>query len=177
EQVALYGAAAKLVLLTGIAMSVANGVLPPYISEFRGRGDIQGLQALLRRVATLASIPAIVLLIFLLLVPDWMMATVYGAGYAEAGGLLRVLAVGQLVNVMVGSCGYVLIMFGLSKLVMKIALVFGFIMLAGSYLLLELGHGSLAVAALVAFVMAFQQVTMLYFARKRCGVYTAIKLC
>lgn len=175
DNVALYGAAAKLVLLTTMAMSIANGVLPPYISEYRNKGDLVGLQVLLRKVATLVSLPAVVFLLIVLCMPDQVLSLVYGAGYSHAAEILQVLAVGQLVNVMVGSCGYVLIMYGLNRLVMSITLFFGVLMVFGAYLLLELGE-AFGVAVLVSVIMGLQQLTMLYYAKKKCGVLTAIKV-
>ena len=175
EQVALYGAAAKLVLFTGVALAIANGVLPPYISEYRSRADMRGLQFLLRRIATLASLPAVALLALFLLMPKLVMGWVYGESYSAAAELLRILAVGQLVNVLVGSCGYVLIMFGFNKLIMKLTLLFGSIVILGGFLILEFGYGVIEMAILVTVVMSLQQLTMLYLVKKNCGIYTAVK--
>ncbi|RJQ25507.1 lipopolysaccharide biosynthesis protein [Candidatus Parcubacteria bacterium] len=175
SQVALYGAAAKLVLLIGVFLTIANGILPPFISDFRTRGDMINLQNLLRKVATITGIPAIILLLVFVLAPEKVLFLAFGPSYVAASNIVRVLSVGQLVNVMVGTCGYVLIMFGFNREVMSISLFFGVIMVSGTFMALETGGGITAVAFICSAVMVSQQLTLLYWAFRKCSLFTAIK--
>jgi len=176
DQIGLYGASAKLVFLLSLSLAIANGVLPPYIADFRNKGDIVGLQKILRFVATLASMPALIGIFVLFFFSESIMGFVYGESYSIASDVVKILCLGQLVNVMVGSCGYVLIMFGFNQLLMKLTIFFGLLAFVGGYILLINGFGLIEMAILNVFVLSCQQLCLLYFAKQKCGVFTATKI-
>ncbi|MDH3589053.1 MAG: oligosaccharide flippase family protein, partial [Gammaproteobacteria bacterium] len=60
--VALYGAASRMIKLTSLALVIVNAVLPPIIAELYVTGETRRLERITRTVATLACIPAVVVL-------------------------------------------------------------------------------------------------------------------
>ncbi len=121
-EVALYGAAWKLVNLVALPLMLMNMSVQPVIAELHATGDKQRLQAALRGTATLAGVPALaVLAIFIVFGAD-VLGAVYGSHYCDAALILAVLSVGQIANVWTGSCGQVLVFTGHQRQLMSVTL-------------------------------------------------------
>lgn len=171
--VAVYGIAARIVLLTGFALSVANAVLPPLIAKMNVENRWTELEAILRRVATLISIPSCLMLLLLICFGGLILETVFGAPYRQGALVLGVLCIGQIFSVCTGSCGYLLLMSGHYRAVMYInvltalvAIVFGVI---GAIVAKETG-----VAIAFSAAMVVQQLTTLFVARRLTGIWTHV---
>jgi len=171
SEVAVYGAAARLVLLTGMALAIVNAVVPPLIARLHVQDDRQRLERILRTTATFAAVPAFMVLAVFILFGNWVLGIVFGEYYSSGGTVLMILSVGQAVNVFVGSCGYTLIMTGHRRALMVITIVSAMIALGCSLLLVRI-YGVTGVAVGYAFAMVVQQLAMLVVARYRCGVWT-----
>jgi O-antigen/teichoic acid export membrane protein len=112
QEVALYGAAARLVALVSVPLSIVNAVVSPMIAELYGQGEKKKLEQALRSTTTLAAIPAVVAVLACVFAGRQILGLVYGDFYAEGALVLAVLALGQLVNVWSGSCGLLVAMTG-----------------------------------------------------------------
>lgn len=174
EATAYYGAAARLVLLTGLALTIANGVLPPFISKLRVNNDKAKLEALVRVVATVAAIPAVIIISLFILYSEEILTLIFGEQYAVAGNILIILSVAQLVNVLVGSCGYLLIMHGYNKQFMVYSLSGGAISLLLSMMAIFYELSSLYIATGFSLGIIFQQLMMLRGCRSHVGISSHI---
>ncbi|NKB37203.1 MAG: oligosaccharide flippase family protein [Gammaproteobacteria bacterium] len=175
-QVAYYGAAARLVILAGVTLTIANGVLPPFIAELRQSGDHQQLELLLRKVASIAAIPSVLAMLLFIFLSSEILSFVYGAQYEYAGYILVILSFGQLSSVLVGSCGYVLIMFGKNKLLMSITVVTTSISLLSTFILTHYFDGMTAVALAFTGGKIVNQILTLLCCKKYTGINTAVFL-
>jgi O-antigen/teichoic acid export membrane protein len=108
EDIALYGAAWRLVNVVALPFFIVNLAVLPFISELNARNEKAGLQDALRGTATLASLPALAILLVFMTLGREVMGFVYGDHYRQAASILVILCVGQLVNVWTGSCAQVL---------------------------------------------------------------------
>ncbi|MCI5150613.1 MAG: hypothetical protein D3916_14720 [Candidatus Electrothrix sp. MAN1_4] len=174
-EVATYGAAIRLVLLTSMTLMVINTVLPPLIVHLHTDNQTKRLEKVLRTTATIAAIPSLAVLLCYIFLGGWILETVFGEYYRTGTTVLMITSLGQAVNVLVGSCGYVLIMTGHNHVIMFISIVSAIIAL-GSSLLLVQNYGSTGVAIGYTIAMIVQQLAMLLFARYRCGVWTHASL-
>ncbi len=171
DETALYAAPARLVIMVGMLLNIFNAVLPPVIAELNVQGRKKELEKVLRSTATLAAMPAAVFLVAFLVFARPILDILFGAYYTSGASVLRLLSVAQLFNVMVGSCGYTLLMTGHQKATMGITLVSCSIAVLGGLAVVE-PFGLEGVAAVSAVAVIVQQVLMLAFARWRCGVWT-----
>ena len=171
REVALYGAAARLVLLTGMALAIVNAIIPPLIARSQAQKDRHKLENVLRTTATWAAIPAFGVLMVFVLSGGWVLELTFGPYYHAGGVVLMILSLGQAVNVFVGSCGYALIMTGHRHTMMVISIISAFIALGGAMLLVRT-YGAIGVAIGYTFATIVQQFAMLVFTRYRCGVWT-----
>ena len=171
DEVALYAVSLRLVLLIGLSLAIVDQVLPPFMSDLHARGDHDRLEGLLRVAASVAGAPAIGLLVAFALFGGEILGVLFGPYYVAAGPVLAILSVGQIVNVAVGSCGYMLIMTGHQKDLMRAAVFGGSITVAGGFLLAPAyGAGGVAVATSAGTVAA--QLSSLWLVRIRCGIWT-----
>ncbi len=176
EEIAVYGAAARLVLLTGMALTIVNAVVPPLITRLNVQDDRKRLEHILRVAATYAAIPSLIVLAVFIFFGNWVLGTIYGDYYRSGGIILMILSVGQVANVIVGSCAFTLVMTGHRLTVMLISVVSAVIAI-GSSLVLVQSYGATGLAAGYAFAMVVQQSAMLLFARHHVGIWTHAHVC
>lgn len=171
KEVAIYGAASRLVLLTAMSLAIVNAVVPPLIARMHALNDIARLERVLRTVATVSAIPALAVLTLFILFSETIMDLVYGEFYRTGAVVLLILCAGQVVNVLVGSCGYTLIMTGHRTTIMAITLFCAFMAVILGTIMLR-AHGVIGLASVYAIATASQQIAMWLFARLLCGVWT-----
>jgi O-antigen/teichoic acid export membrane protein len=83
----------------------------PYVADLHNRGERDRLDFLyksLTRWALAATIP----IALLLMIAPGSVLRLFGAGFADGENALRIMILGQLVNVATGSVGFILIMVG-----------------------------------------------------------------
>ncbi len=95
EDMALYGAARRLMLLIGIPMQLVNLTVIASIAELRAQNKNAELQGILRTAATLAALPALLVSIPILTFPAEILSLLFGAYYAQGATVLRLLCIGQ----------------------------------------------------------------------------------
>lgn len=175
EEVALYGAALRLVVLVGMAFMIVNAVLPSTIAEMYAQGRLNSLERTLRITATLAGIPAFLVLLGFILGGGPIMGFVFGEHYREAALILTLLSLGALTNVWTGCCGQAMMLTGFQRARMNITILTTFLTVAAMLLVVR-GYGTTGVAATAAAGLAFQNVVMLLYAKKRIGIWTHLTL-
>jgi O-antigen/teichoic acid export membrane protein len=138
EQVAIYGAAKRLIVLITLPIVILSLVVPPVVAELHASRDLARLQRALRGSATLAGLPAIAMLLLLVAANETVLGLVYGDFFRQGGFVLALLCIERLVFVWVGPSAMVLAMTGHEAALMRItlatALLTGVTVLLGSAL-------------------------------------------
>lgn len=175
EQVALYGAASRLVTVVAIPLQIVNVFVPPAIAELHVLNKRDDLQRVLRTTATLAGLPSAMVLLFLIISGPHILSFLYGRFYSSAAPILVALSIGQLVNVLAGSCGMVLMMTGHQKAMMVISALVGTAVIPLS---VYCGgrFGTTGIAWVAAAGLATQNLLMVLWARLRVGVWSMVDL-
>jgi O-antigen/teichoic acid export membrane protein len=122
RDLALYGAANRLVTMVAMPLALVNAVAPPLIAELYSQGKKGELERALRGMATLGGIPAWLASMACIFFADPIMGLVYGTYYREGAVVLMVLSIGLFASVCAGSCGIVLAYTGHQKTVMMITI-------------------------------------------------------
>lgn len=175
EDVAVYGAAARMVNLVAMPLMIVNAVVPPLIAEMYSRGDTERLERALRACATVAGVPAALTLALFMFAGDPIMGLVYGDYYAAGGILLALISVGKIVSVWAGSCQLTLMMTGKQKSAMWISVLSGALAIVGGIWAVE-KFGAAGVAVAVAGGTAIQNVLMWMWAIRATGMRTDVGL-
>lgn len=171
EEIALYGAATRLVLLVGMALAIVNAVLPPLIARLNVQGEKQKLEQILRTMSTLAVFPSFIVLAVFMFYGEAVLDLVFGTYYRSAAHILAIISMGQATNVFVGSCGFTLIMTGHRKAMMIISIVSSTVMIICSLLMVQ-GYAAIGVALGMTIGIMLQQFLMLIYCHRLCGVWT-----
>jgi O-antigen/teichoic acid export membrane protein len=171
QEVAVYGAASRLMFLVVTPFLIMQGVVAPIVAELAARGRIRELERTVRFVATLAGIPAFVSLVAFLVAGGPVMGFLYGPFYRQGATILFVLSCGRLIAVWTGSCAVTLIMTGHQRVVMFITISFGLLSVVAGALLAS-QFGAIGIAFATSAVAAGQNLFTLLVAKRRVGVWT-----
>jgi len=125
NDVALYGAAWRLVNLLAMPLMLMNMTVNPVIAELHTTRANRSLQNALRGTATLAALPAFLVLVVYMGFSADVLELVYGTTYRSGSTVLLILSIGMLANVWTGSCSQVLAMTGHQRHLMTITAVTG----------------------------------------------------
>jgi len=174
DEVALYGAAFRLVLLMTLPLFIVSSVVPPMIVEMHASNNIPRLEHIMRITTTVAAIPAILLLTIFAVWSKSILGIVFGDFYQDASMILVILSLGHFVNVLVGACGLTLMMTGHQVTVMVITLVSGILTIASAILLVH-NYGALGVASAASGGMVLQNIASLIAVKLRLGFWTHVK--
>ena len=173
SDMAIFGACSRLVTLVLLPLVIANLVTPPMIVELYTRRDLQQLEQLLRSSATLAGIPAFVVLLIFIVFSGDILAVIYGDYYKSGGSVLAVLSLGYLFNVACGPCGIVLMMTGNGRIMMWITVFTISVVLLSSYIAFQFFE-VLGVAWAASGGMILHNILMVFSAKRMVGVWTCM---
>lgn len=175
EEVAIYGAAARAVVLVAMPLSVANSVLPPLIAEMYPQGRTRELERALRTTATVAGIPAFLALAVFVLFGGPILGLMFGDYYREGALILALLSIAQLVNVWSGSGSIALSYTGHQAAIMTLTIAGGLLtILAGLAVVGPYGVNGVAVAVsagIVGYNLALWFVT-----KRKTGMFTHVSV-
>lgn len=122
EQVGIYAVALRTALLTSFVHTTINAVVAPEFSDMHARSDLAGIQRLASASASAMVAIALPIVLVFLLVPRWVLATLFGAAFSGGSLALAILSIGQFVNVATGSVALLLLMTGNERTVQRIVL-------------------------------------------------------
>jgi O-antigen/teichoic acid export membrane protein len=97
-------------------------------------------QVVLRRAILWSTLGVVPLAAVMLLVPQFLLG-LFGPGFRAGAPILRILAIGQLVNGLTGPCGFSLLMTGRQRDFAIITAVVAGLTLIGGYLIIPIWGG------------------------------------
>jgi O-antigen/teichoic acid export membrane protein len=122
SELALYGAANRLVSMVTMPMVIVTAVAPPLIAEMYFQGRREDLEHALRAMATITGIPALMASMACIFFAGPILGLVYTEYYTKAATVLALLSIGPLVSVLAGCCGIALSYTGHQKTQMVITI-------------------------------------------------------
>lgn len=171
SDVALYGAASRLVFFVATPLIVVSQVVPPLIAELHARGERDQLERTLRSVSTVAGLPAAMVLLAFIGAGGFILSLAYGPYFRNAATVLVILSCARLVAVCTGSSGVTLMMTGHQRTMMLITVGCGALAL-GAEILLAPRYGITGVAAATCAAQILLNLLQLLFARIHVGIWT-----
>lgn len=173
SEVALYGVAARLVALVVVPLSVVNSVISPIIPDLFWRGELGKLERILRALATVSAVPAVMALAVFIFAGPFLLRLLFGEFYVAADRLLTMLTIGAVFNVMAGSSGLTLIMTGHQKTLMGISVATGLLTAVVVYLVAG-RFGAIGVATVISVSLLLKNLLMLSFNKRLTGIWTHV---
>lgn len=171
NQLALYGAARRVMLLVSMPLQMVNLTVMASIAELHGQQRLKEIESLLRGAASWAAWPSTVAIVLLIVAGGPVLELLFGPYFRQAAGPLRILAVGQLFLVCAGAAGYALEMTGRQMCSLAVNSLDALAMVAlGTWAASAYGIVGLAIASTL--VVASHSVVIWVLARKLVGVWT-----
>jgi O-antigen/teichoic acid export membrane protein len=167
--VGIFSAANRTAMLTSFVLMAVNSISAPKFAALHKQGDLATLGEIARKSAKLMALVASPVLAIFILFPTSVMS-IFGSQFASGATVLSILAVGQFVNVVTGSVGWILIMCGYERLMRNnIAICAGLSVALNLLLVPPLGAIGAAIATaatlslqmLIAAVMVWQKLGVL----------------
>ncbi|MGZ4132716.1 MAG: hypothetical protein ACXVWF_06695 [Actinomycetota bacterium] len=110
-QVSVYAASIRVSQSLVLFLTAVSYMFSPFVADLHERGERDRLNALFKQITRWTLGGTIPLLLLFLIAPAPVLK-VFGGSYDQGTAWLRVLLIGQIVNVSVGAAGFVLIMAG-----------------------------------------------------------------
>ena len=168
--IGVYGVATRIAALTAFILIAVNSVTAPRFAALYAQGDHKSLQRLAQRSAGWMLLAASPIILFLLLFPGWVLQ-LFGADFVWGAPLLRILALGQVLNVSTGSVGYLLMMTGHERLMRNTIMLSALLNLLGNLVLVP-AYGGMGAAVSTAFSLAFMNLLSFVLVNKKLGINT-----
>jgi O-antigen/teichoic acid export membrane protein len=165
RDVAFYGVGVRLASLIVIPLAIVNGVAGPAFGALWTRKKRRYLQRLLGSTATAATTLSAAGYLLFLLIGAHGIAMVWGADYLPSYELAAILGAAQLMHVVAGSSGYVLIVLGHQRSAMYITLATGLLTIGST--LVGMRHAGVVGVAVGSGLGLVLQTCCLWWATRR----------
>ena len=169
--VALYGAAFRLVMLLQLPLLIFNSVVPQLIADLYVQKKNLELERALRLIAMAELLPTTLAYAIFLFWGAPLLSLLFGQFYAAGHLILILLGSGIMVNAWAGFCGPALMMTGQQHALMKISIICGILTIIAAF---ALGHnfGPAGVAAAMALGVSGQHILMVLAVKRLLGIWT-----
>jgi O-antigen/teichoic acid export membrane protein len=176
KEVAVYGAASRLVTFVAMPLLIVNLVLPPIVAEMYAQGQTGRLERTLRTFSTLAGLPSLLVLILFMLLGGPILGLVYSKPiyYGDTAVLvLLILSAAKLTAVWSGSCGLVLQFTGYQRSMLRVSVLTSPLYFVVAILATQ-RYGPVGVACAAGATTALQNVIMVLLAKRKTGMWTHV---
>jgi O-antigen/teichoic acid export membrane protein len=168
SQTGIYGICMRIALLSTFVLGAINVVVAPQFASLHAAGNAPALRRLAQQSAFWATVVAAPLLVVLLLVPD-LILQLFGPQFKEGVWTLRILALGQMVNLATGPVGTLLLMTGHEKTMRNNVAACAAFNLVGNLLLVPF-WGATGAAISTAFALALMNIVSWIMVRKKLDI-------
>ena len=170
EALAQLAVAQRTAMLSSFILIAVNLVVAPRFAKLYRDNDMAQLERLAIKSVKLISLFALPVIGVMLVFPSFLMS-LFGSEFKEGAILLQILAVGQFINAMTGSVGFLLIMTGHERDLRNITLMSGSLTLFLTWFLTT-QFNIIGAAIGTAIAVATQNLLAVYFVKKRLGFNT-----
>jgi O-antigen/teichoic acid export membrane protein len=112
DELGVYSASVRVALAMVLFLTAVSYVFSPFVADLHARGERERLDGLFKAITRWTVAGTIPFLLLMLIVPGPLLQIFGGETFSGGTAALRILLIGQAVNVSVGASGFVLIMAG-----------------------------------------------------------------
>ena len=169
-EVAQLNSALRLSLVISFILPAVNLICAPKFSKLHYRSNKRELLDLVRYSTLLMILFSLPIVVVMFYFSNFFMSF-FGGDFADAGNILRILIIGQFLNVCVGSVGYLLNMSGHEKIMRNITVLVNIPVFLVTIKLTIL-FGVMGAAIGITLGLSLQNIIALIYVRKCLGFYT-----
>jgi O-antigen/teichoic acid export membrane protein len=172
EEAGIYGAAAKTAMWVAFVLQTVNMVSAPAFAALYAQNDLKGLQNIVSTVAVWIFWPSLTVAFFLFVLARPVLG-MFGLEFMAASWDLKILILGQIVNALCGSVGYLMVMTGHQNKSVKVFALSTLINIAGNAIAIPL-CGRVGAAIATSITMIFWNIWLSVLVKKHIGIHTSI---
>jgi len=169
-EVGIYSVLIKLAMVTSITLVAINTIAAPKFSELYSKNDIEGLKSIAQNSTKMIFYTTLPIILILSIYPNFILG-LFGTEFLSGVSALWILMIGQFINAISGSVGYILNMTGKEK-------VFQYIILSAAslnivlnfFLIKKFGINGAAIATSIS--VSFLYIISMLYVKKYFGFYT-----
>ncbi len=165
--IAYFASAQRTAMLASFVLIAVNLIVAPKFASAFSKGNLNKVNHLSRLSSRLMILMATPVLIFMMLLPEFLMS-LFGDEYIVAAPLLQIMAIGQFINVITGSVGYLLNMTNHEKDMRNVVLFSGPLAIVLAFVLTK-EYGLIGAAYATAIALATQNLLAVVMVKKRLG--------
>jgi O-antigen/teichoic acid export membrane protein len=129
-------------------------IIPPLVSQLYTENRNSEVEKVLRSTATIAGVPSLIALLFVILFGKSVLLYLYGNHYAIGYATLLVLSGAHMINILTGTPGVLLVMASKEKFLLVAAVISGLLGISISISLVKsMGYLGVAIGAGVGIVV------------------------
>lgn len=168
ENVALISVCIRIGAFISFFMVSLNIIYAPLFSKIYAKGDFDSFNTIVLKSTRSIFIFSFPTVIFVFLFSPFLLSF-FGENYVQASLLLKIITIGQLVNIATGSVAFILTMTGHENIFRNIIISNSCLMVL---LILLLGclFGVIGVAIAISISLMYQNVLSVYFVKKKIGI-------
>lgn len=170
EEIGLFAVAMNIAFLTSIFLQITNSSVAPKIASLFHSGRIKETELMMKKVTRGLFFLGFLQLIIFIFFGD-LILSIWGREFKEAYWVLLILSVGQLFNVGTGAVGQLLVMTGYEKTNRNITMIFLFLNIILSFIMIQL-YTIIGAAIVNALTVAMLNITRLIMAKHKTGIST-----
>lgn len=168
KDLGLYTVAARIAMLTSFFLQVTNAAISPKIAILYESGKIKEMEKMVQQVTRVLWFIGLLSLFVYTFAGKYILG-IWGSEFMDSYWILLILSLGQLFNIGTGAVGLILIMTGHEKTHRNISISYSIISLI-AILTMTYIFGVKGTAIAVAFSVCCENLTKMYFVRKRIGI-------
>ena len=169
-EVGVYSVVVKLASLTSLSLVAINSIAAPKFSELYSKGDMDGLKKVAQNSTKMIFFSSLPIILILSVFPKYVLG-MFGNEFISGYIALWILMIGQIVNAMSGSVGYILIMIGKEKVFQNIIILTSILNVIFNYLLVQ-KYGICGVAFSTTISLSLLNIVALIYIRYSLGFLT-----
>jgi O-antigen/teichoic acid export membrane protein len=168
--VGLFGVAQRTASLVSLVLIAANIIVAPKLAELYQQKNMLAVGRIARHGSLLMTAMAAPALLLFLIVPQWVMS-LFGTEFVVGWQLLVIMALGQLINVMTGSVGFLLMMTGNERSYLSANMIAALLCVILACALIPL-YGGLGAAVAAAVPLAIVNLIRVRYVWRSMGIMT-----
>ena len=172
SELAMFSAALRTAMLTSFVLLAVNFVLAPRFAAMHHQGDKKGLENTVLTSTKWIILLALPVAMLMFIFPKFFMS-LFGYEFIPGSLLLQILVVGQFINVVTGSVGYLLTMTGNEKSMRNTMLIGGVFSIISAYILISI-FGVVGGAIATSLSIAGQNLLAAWYVYRKLGINTLI---
>jgi O-antigen/teichoic acid export membrane protein len=177
REVGIYGISLRIALLTPFVLGSISIVVAPQFAALHAEGNAAALKRLAQQSAFSTMVVTAPAILVLMLFPD-LILQLFGKQFEAGAWVLRILALGQFVNIATGPVGTLLMMTGHEKLMRNNVAASASLNLLGNLVLVP-SYGAIGAATSTALSLAVMNIVSWTIVRKKLHInvldYTALR--